>query len=77
VASDSCSGGQGGKGGNGGSGGGAAGGISVGIVWQGTSAPTQTDVTFTEGALGTKGIGGSAGTNDGIDGVAQDVLPTP
>jgi hypothetical protein len=77
AASDSCPGGQGGKGGNGGAGGGAAGGISVGILWKGT-APAQTGVThFTQGAPGSKGIGGSVGMNDGIDGVAQEVMPKP
>ncbi len=77
MANDSCDGGRGGKGGNGGSGGGAAGGISVGIAWSGSAAPTQTSVTFTEGALGAKGKGGSAGTNDGIDGIAQDIWQSP
>lgn len=76
-SSNRCPGGQGGKGGKGGSGGGAAGGISAGIVWHGGSAPTQTGLTFTEGAFGTKGIGGSVGVNDGIDGTTVDVMETP
>jgi hypothetical protein len=37
----------------------------------------QTGVTFTEGMPGTKGLGGEPGMNDGIDGVAEDVLEAP
>ena len=71
-----CQAGSGGKGGNGGSSGGGAGGISVGILYTGTRPTTDvaTDAKIATGAAGTKGIGGSPGTNDGIDGVAQAVL---
>jgi hypothetical protein len=69
-----CAGGSGGLGADGQFGGGAAGGISVGILWQGDVAPVQTGVTITTGMAGAKGIGGSVGVNDGIDGVAQDAL---
>jgi len=72
----SCPGGNGGKGGDGGAGGGGAGGISVGIVWKGAIAPTvSVDTTVTNGKAGAKGIGGVPGTNDGIAGVAQKILP--
>jgi hypothetical protein len=77
VATGSCNGGVGGLGADGQFGGGAAGGISVGILWQGDMAPTQTGVTITTGIAGAKGIGGSVGVNDGIDGVAQDALKAP
>jgi hypothetical protein len=71
---DACNGGHGGKGGNGGSGGGAAGGISVGVLWSGSSAPSQTNLSITTGTRGARGIGGDAGQNDGITGVSQDEL---
>jgi hypothetical protein len=72
-----CQGGAGGLGADGQFGGGAAGGISVGILWQGDVAPVQTGVTITTGMAGAKGIGGSVGVNDGVDGVAQDALKAP
>lgn len=73
---NSCPGGNGGKGGAGGAGGGGAGGVSAGIVWKGAVAPTvSVDTTVTIGKAGTKGAGGIPGTNDGIAGVAQKVLP--
>jgi hypothetical protein len=70
-----CPGGNGGLGASGGAGGGAAGGISAGIVWKG--APTMTPVVdgstaVTLGGKGAKGTGSKS--NDGIDGVAQDVV---
>ena len=71
-----CGGGQGGKGGSGGASGGAAGGISVGIAYQGTAPVPDAKTTITTGMFGTKGIGGVPGTNDGIDGKAQDILET-
>ena len=76
-AGSACQGGNGAPGAAGGAGGGAAGGISVAVVWKGAAAlapsiDASTKVTL--GALGTKGIGGKAGSNDGIDGLAQDVL---
>jgi hypothetical protein len=73
----SCNGGNGGPGGNGGAGGGGAGGISVGFVFKGTKPSLDADVTVTPGTAGKKGAGGLAGTNDGIDGVAQDSLEAP
>lgn len=76
AANNGCDGGKGGKGGNGGAGGGAAGGISVGILWSGTSVPTQANLSVTTGTPGAKGIGGDAGVNDGIVGVAQNELET-
>ena len=72
-----CQGGNGAPGAPGGAGGGAAGGVSAGIVWKGaaTIAPVvDGSTTITFGAKGDKGVGGKAGTNDGIDGVAQDVV---
>jgi hypothetical protein len=73
---NSCPGGNGGKGGAGGAGGGGAGGVSAGIVWNGLMAPTvSVDTTITIGKAGTKGAGSVPGTNDGIAGVAQKVLP--
>jgi hypothetical protein len=73
-----CQGGSGGLGADGQAGGGAAGGISVGILWKGDAEPVRKGgVTFTEGTPGAKGVGGSVGVNDGIDGLAQDVYAAP
>jgi len=72
-----CSGGKGGAGGAGGAGGGAAGGLSVGIAYQGSAPSTDADTTFSVGVAGTKGVGGVAGTNDGIDGEAHEMLEVP
>jgi hypothetical protein len=77
TVNNACAGGQGGKGGKGGSGGGAAGGISVGVLWSGSSVPSQTNLSVTTGTPGAKGIGGDAGQNDGITGVSQDELEAP
>jgi hypothetical protein len=74
---NSCGGGNGGRGGNGGASGGGAGGISVGIMWTGNESPTQTQVTSTLGMPGYGGVGGEPGVNDGINGIAQDVLKVP
>lgn len=71
-----CPGGAGGLGADGAAGGGAAGGVSVGILWAG-EAPAQTGLTILIGRPGTKGSGGEPGTNDGIDGIARDVLEAP
>jgi len=71
---DGCAGGKGGKGGSGGAGGGAAGGISVGIAYQGTAPMPDAATAITVGTSGTKGLGGVPGTNDGIDGQAQNIL---
>jgi hypothetical protein len=72
-----CNGGNGGKGGTGGAGGGGAGGISVGYLFQGPKPSLDPDVTVTHGTAGKKGIGGTSGTNDGVDGVAQDSYEAP
>ncbi len=75
-----CLAGAGGTGGSGGTGAGAAGGISVGILWKGAGAPTidaTTQGKITLGPKGNKGLGGTPGTNDGPDGVAQAVLQAP
>ncbi|HEY0468739.1 MAG TPA: hypothetical protein VGC79_31310, partial [Polyangiaceae bacterium] len=71
---DGCPGGKGGRGGQGGAGGGAAGGISVGIAYQGVMPLADTETTFTTGIAGAKGSGGVPGTNDGIAGAKKDVL---
>lgn len=68
-----CSGGNGGKGADGGAGGGGAGGVSAGVVWKGKT-PTLTATTPKLGNKGAKGVGGKAGTNDGIDGDAKPTL---
>jgi hypothetical protein len=73
---NSCPGGNGGPGGDGGSSGGGAGGISVGILWSG-EAPVQIDVASALGDPGARGIGGEPGENDGVAGVAQNVLEAP
>jgi hypothetical protein len=72
-----CSGGAGGLGAAGTASGGGAGGISVGILWSGSSAPVQNDLTFSHGTRGTKGVGGDPGVNDGISGEAADVKQAP
>jgi hypothetical protein len=71
---DSCDGGAGGYGGRGGAGGGGAGGISVGVLWRGESGPSILGNEYTLGSPGAKGIGGEPGVNDGIEGVAEEVL---
>jgi hypothetical protein len=73
-----CDGGPGGKGGSGGKGGGGAGGSSLGVAWAGIFEPTiGSDTTTALGNPGTGGVGGEPGNNDGIDGVAQEVLEVP
>jgi hypothetical protein len=73
-----CQGGAGGFGGKGAASGGGAGGISVGVLWTGETAPVVDSATMTSlGMPGAKGMGGDPGTNDGIDGVAEDVLKAP
>ncbi len=72
-----CQGGNGAPGADGGAGGGAAGGVSVAVLWKGAAAMApvvDTGTAVSLGAKGAKGIGGKAGSNDGIDGVAQDVV---
>ena len=51
-----------------------AGGISVGIVWHGETAPTQTDTAIHIGIAGSGGVGGVPGTNDGLVGVERKLL---
>jgi hypothetical protein len=72
-----CQGGIGGLGGRGGAGGGGAGGISVGILWTGDDEPMRTGGMITVGMAGSSGIGGDPGNNDGIAGVAEQVLEAP
>jgi hypothetical protein len=69
-----CSGGNGAIGASGGAAGGGAGGVSAGVVHKG-GAPTLTESPVMKGPAGNKGIGGTPGMNDGIDGTSQDVLP--
>jgi len=70
-----CPGGNGAGGGNGGAGGGGAGGISVAVLWKGTAAPAvDSGATIVLGKKGSKGVGGKPGSNDGIDGVAQNTF---
>ena len=73
-----CDGGAGGFGGKGGASGGGAGGISVGILWSGDNAPTVNDDTMLSfGIAGSGGTGGEVGVNDGVAGVADEVLEVP
>jgi hypothetical protein len=69
-----CDGGNGGKGADGGSGGGGAGGLSVGVLWSGDTAPQLTNPSITVGTPGAAGVGGDPGMNDGIPGIAMEVL---
>ncbi len=75
AVSPGCAGGIGGQGSAGGAGGGGAGGISVGIVY--TDQKPEVDQATTiavPSSPAPKGTGGAAGTNDGVDGVAQAML---
>lgn len=83
-----CSGGKGGNGAGGGTGAGGVGGISVGVLYKGNQPTLDTGTQATTcsmpstgcttvGSKGTKGAGGKAGVNDGIDGVAMPVMPSP
>ncbi len=71
---NACSGGAGGKGGNGGPGGGGQGGHSLGIAFQGTTAPTGGTFTITMTNAGSGGPGGTNNTTanmgQGANGVA-------
>jgi hypothetical protein len=69
-----CQGGAGGFGGKGAAGGGGAGGISAAVVWSGEAAPSLAETTRSLALAGEKGVGGEPGVNDGIDGVADEVL---
>jgi hypothetical protein len=69
-----CTGGSGGNGGPGGAGGGGAGGISVGVLWSGEIGPSIRGNDYRLGRPGTRGVGGDPGVNDGIYGVAEEVL---
>lgn len=73
-----CDGGGGGEGGKGGDGGGGAGGVSAGVAWAGDFEPTvDTDTVITLGDPGAAGVGGDPGNNDGVEGVAQEILEVP
>lgn len=69
-------GGYGGEGGTGGAGGGGAGGISVGILHEG-AAPTLEEVSISVGVAGHGGVGGIPLTNDGVEGIAGDIVQLP
>jgi hypothetical protein len=75
-ADDACPGGKGGKGGNGGPGGGGQGGHSLGIAFQGTSAPVGGTFMVDMTKNGTGGLGGNTNTTanggKGADGVAAN-----
>lgn len=73
----SCAGGAGGAGAKGGAGGGGAGGISVGILWSGATTPLVLATSITVGDAGSGGLGGEPSVNDGVDGVAEEVLLAP
>ncbi len=77
AADFGCGGGKGGKGGAGGAGGGGAGGISAGIVSRGAAPMPDLKTHISTGLAGTKGVGGLAGSNDGIDGKAQSIFNVP
>jgi hypothetical protein len=72
----SCAGGSGGKGGNGGPGGGGQGGHSLGIAFQGTTAPKGGMFAIDMTKNGTGGAGGmnnmTANMGTGADGIAND-----
>jgi hypothetical protein len=73
-----CPGGVGGLGGQGGAGGGGAGGISVAILWSGDVELVVDETTQRMvGTAGDPGIGGDPGNNDGIPGVAEEILEVP
>jgi hypothetical protein len=69
-----CGGGNGGLGGRGAAGGGGAGGLSVAVLWNADVPPTLISTDFTTGTRGSGGSGGDPGMNDGIVGVAANVL---
>ncbi|HEY1955230.1 MAG TPA: hypothetical protein VGH28_06445 [Polyangiaceae bacterium] len=72
TANGGCAGGVGGTGATGGAGGGGAGGSSVGVLYAGNKpAIDQATNIVVPASPATKGAGGAAGVNDGIDGVAQ------
>jgi hypothetical protein len=76
--SPGCGGGVGGKGAAGGAGGGGAGGISVGVLYTDQKPTVDAATTIiVPTSPAAKGTGGAAGTNDGIDGVAQAVMQAP
>jgi hypothetical protein len=69
-----CDGGNGGKGARGGASGGGAGGVSVGILWAGDAAPELDGTSIDPGQAGIGGDGGAPLDNDGISGLAQEIL---
>ncbi len=76
VANGSCSGGDGGQGGVGGPGGGGQGGHSLGIAFQGTTAPTGGTFMITMTNAGAGGLGGTnnmtANMGQGASGTAAN-----
>jgi hypothetical protein len=49
--------------------------VSVAVVWKGAASPVvDSAATVTLGKLGTKGVGGKAGSNDGVSGVSDKTL---
>ncbi len=75
MAPGACPGGNGGNGSAGSAGGGGAGGVSVAVVWKGAASPVvDSAATVTLGKLGTKGVGGKAGSNDGVSGASDKTL---
>lgn len=56
-------------------------GISAGVLWKGSAAPTMDSQTQTQTTVaakgGAKGLGANSPSNDGIDGVAQAVVQAP
>jgi hypothetical protein len=73
---NACSGGAGGKGGSGGPGGGGQGGHSLGIAFQGTTAPTGGTITIQMTNAGSGGMGGTNNTaanmGQGANGMAAN-----
>ena len=50
----------------------------MGVLWAGDEAPMIDDDTILSvGIAGTAGTGGEAGVNDGVAGVAEEVLEVP
>jgi hypothetical protein len=69
-----CGGGNGGKGGKGGAGGGGAGGISTAVAWSGNEPTIDASTALGFGEAGAIGVGGVPGGNDGIAGVAENMI---
>jgi hypothetical protein len=78
-SSGGCQGGRGGGGGSGGGGGGGAAGVSVGVLYKGTTPAldTTTISLFEQGLAGSQGPGSVPSTNDGAVGAAGITLASP